>query len=102
VAQLTRQRVFPTGARIRVDEDHSVHFLVGEREYNQHPWAYDEVKGALAYLPNGELVVITGRLPNYILENLGRIRWVGTRLFSNLFDKAAPQPQSGLPPYLRR
>ena len=101
MSTLTRRRVFPTGAWIEIGADHSVHIMHGGREYDQEPWMHEEIQGALAYLPNGELVVIVSRLPGFIREELGRIRWVGARLFSSLFNKAQPQ-SGGVPPYLRR
>ena len=84
---LTRQRVFPTGTRIYVHPDHSVHFLHGGREYDQEPWLYEDILAALAYDPEGKLVIVVARLARYIREELAWLTFVGARPYSSLLRR---------------
>ena len=84
MSTLTRQRVFPTGARIEISPDHQVRFVHGGQEYDQEPWLYEEVLYALSYDQRGELVVVVARLTRWIKQELGHITFVGARLYSSL------------------
>jgi hypothetical protein len=57
-----RRYSFPNGVRCVVDEEHGVHFLVGGREINKEPWVYQDIRSALSYDPDGELVIVAARL----------------------------------------
>jgi hypothetical protein len=79
-----RRYVFPNGVRCVINDKHQVQFVVGEREIHKDPWFYEDIRAALAYDPEGKLVIVVDRLARYIREELGRLTFVGARLYSSL------------------
>ena len=78
-----KRYLFPSGTVVEVSPDHRVEFYRGGNVIDKEPWLYEAVEAALAYDGQG-LVVRVSALPRYIREELGRISFVGARLWSAL------------------
>ena len=78
-----KRYLFPNGARI-VIRDGQIRVFVAMREIDKDPWLYEEIRSALSYDRQGELVVVVSRLTQRIREELGRLTFVGARLYSSL------------------
>ena len=79
-----KRYVFPNGVRCVINDKHRVQFVVGGREIYKEPWVEEDIRDALAYDPEGKLVIVVARLANYIREELGRLTFVGARPYSSL------------------
>jgi hypothetical protein len=76
-----RKYLFRKGTVLRVDE-HEMTFLWAGKPFDKEPFLYEDIRSALSYDEKGALVIVVGRLRQYIREELDRLRLEGVRLYS--------------------